>query len=209
MISATAAPASPSEIGAAAGSRTRSLEHWTGATPLCYAILGVGAVLLAFCLGAIADGSSPRVGKARKGEDPEIEVKLDKNQARKILKEAQALRKRGELVEAAELLWSHEQLDTAAAYFIEAGEFSRAAEIRHDQNRFEESAELHLQGENYETAGLDLRAAGAMGQGGRLLPEVGPQERRRGDVREGRASSAKPRAAIARASSCAMPPRCT
>lgn len=127
------------------------LEHWTGETLLCYVLLGLGAGLLAFSLGAIGDGATAR--PSARSDDREVEVKLDKNQARKILKDAQALRKRGDLVEAAELLWSNEQLDTAASYFIEAGEFSRAAEIRHDQNRFEESAELHLQGENFETAG--------------------------------------------------------
>ncbi len=130
----------------------RTLEHWTGESPLCYALLGVGAVLLAFCLGVIGSGSTPHVAAARKDKE-EVEVKLDKNEARKILKEAQALRKSGAVVEAAELLWNHEQLDTAASYFIEAGEFVRAAEIRHDQNRFEESADLHLQGENFEAAG--------------------------------------------------------
>jgi tetratricopeptide (TPR) repeat protein len=152
LISAVAGVLVDLEVGAPRDLAS-AVRHWTGETPLCYALLGGGAVLLAFCLGAIAGGSSPRVGKASKGKDPEIEVKLDKKQAKKILHEAQGLRKRGELVEAAELLWSHEQLDTAAAYFIEAGEFARAAEIRHDQNRFDESADLHLQGENYETAG--------------------------------------------------------
>ncbi len=129
----------------------RTLDHATAETPLAYALLALGAGLLAFSLGAFGTGGAPRL--AHPGDDREVEVKLDKNQARKVLKEAQALRKRGDLVEAAELLWSNEQLETAASYFIEAGEFSRAAEIRHDQNRFEESAELHLQGENYETAG--------------------------------------------------------
>jgi hypothetical protein len=83
-----------------------TLEHWTGETPLCYALLGLGAGLLAFVLGAIGGGAAPRL-PARGGER-EIEVKLDKNQAKKVLKEAQALRKRGDLVEAAELLWSNE-----------------------------------------------------------------------------------------------------
>lgn len=129
-----------------------TLEHWACETLLCYALVGAGVLLLGFSLGAFGAGSSPGPRK-QKGTDPEIDVKLDKKQARKVLKDAQALRKQGELVEAAELLWSHEQLDTAASYFIEAGEFARAAEIRHDQNRFEESAELHLQAENFETAG--------------------------------------------------------
>lgn len=127
------------------------LEEWIARTPVCHVLLGVGALLSAFALGAIGGSASPRI--ADRQDDAGAEVKLDKKQARKVLKEAQALRKRGELVEAAELLWSNDQLDTAAAYFIEAGEFSRAAEIRHDQNRFEESADLHRQGENFETAG--------------------------------------------------------
>ncbi|MFO0690501.1 MAG: protein kinase [Myxococcota bacterium] len=133
----------------------RIVEHGVGETPLGYAVLGVGAVLLAFCAGAFPDGGAPRVRKGHdaKGDEDDHPIKHDKKEAKRVLKEAQALRKQGDVVEAAELLWGADQLDTAAAWFLEAGEFARAAEIRHDQNRFEESAELHMQGENWETAG--------------------------------------------------------
>ncbi|MEZ4330926.1 MAG: protein kinase [Myxococcota bacterium] len=130
----------------------RAVEHWTGETPLGYALLGLGAVALAFCLGVVGSAAAPRSRQAAQEKEDDIPIQLDKKQAKKVLKEAQALRKEGDLVAAAELLWSHEQLDTAAQYFLEAGEFVRAAEIRHDQNRFEESADLHVQGENWETA---------------------------------------------------------
>ena len=43
-------------------------------------------------------------------------------------------------------------LDQAAHYFIDAEEPVRAAEIRHDQNRFAESADLYLKADLPELA---------------------------------------------------------
>jgi len=122
-------------------------------------LLGAGLVLLAFGFGIVGRGTASLTdedpkgeagrGSGRKGETESV----DKRAAKRIRKQAQALKKQGKLIEAAELLWTHEQLDAAAEAFIEAQEPIRAAEVRHDQNRFLESAELHLQGGNFESAG--------------------------------------------------------
>lgn len=122
-------------------------------------LLAAGLILLAFGLGIVGGGNKTVAdeppngdvarGSGRKGESEST----DKRTARRIRKQAQALKKQGKLIEAAELLWTHEQLDAAAEAFIEAQEPIRAAEVRHDQNRFLESAELHLEGGNYESAG--------------------------------------------------------
>lgn len=134
-----------------------SLEDAVAGTFLRFALLPGGLVLLAFGVGLLGRDAdvlpdrSPSTDEA--ADDPDGDGRLDKRAAKKILKQAQALKKQGDPLEAADFLWNHDLLDEAAAVFIEAGEYVRAAEIRHDQNRFLESAELHLQGENYEAAG--------------------------------------------------------
>lgn len=127
-------------------------EDWLAGTPLRFVLLPTGLVLLAFAAGLFGRKQGEIVSEA---ETPGLEAEppTDRRARKKILKQANALRRQGEIGEAAELLWSHSLLDEAAEFFIEAGEFIRAAEIRHDQNRFLESAELHLQGESYEAAG--------------------------------------------------------
>jgi tetratricopeptide (TPR) repeat protein len=128
-------------------------EEWVAESFLRFVLLPVGLVLLAFGVGLLGQKSALPVD-AEGDEAVEPEVSTDKKVARRILKQANLLKKQGEIIEAADLLWNHELLDDAAAFFVEAGEFVRAAEIRHDQNRFLESAELHLQGESYEAAGM-------------------------------------------------------
>ena len=93
------------------------------------------------------DAADPREGEM---------AAIDKKEAKKALKQAAALAKAGRSLDAAELCFSSGAMEAAATYFVGAEEFERAAEIRHDQNRFIESAELYLQ------AGCD-EAAGAMG----------------------------------------------
>ncbi len=131
-----------------------TLEETLAGSILRFAILPAGLALLAFAAGLAGQGSidvsQPTPGK---GEAEDDAPQTDKRLARKIIKQARALKKQGNPLEAADLLWNHELLDEAAEIYIEVGEFVRAAEIRHDQNRFLESAELHLEGENYEAAG--------------------------------------------------------
>ncbi len=125
-------------------------------TFLRFVLLPAGLVLLGFALGAIGRGGAPAAAPGEKGDsgsNGEAPTRADKRVAKRILKQATVLKKQGDVLGAGDLLWNHELLDEAAQLFIEAGEFVRAAEIRHDQNRFLESAQLHLEGENYEAAG--------------------------------------------------------
>ena len=132
-----------------------SFEEVVAETALRFVLLPIGLVLLAVSLGLTGRGESVAAEAAgAESDSDETKPKNDKRAAKKFLKQANALKKQGEIVEAAELLWNHDLLDAAAEFFVEAGEFVRAAEIRHDQNRFVESAELHLEGEGYEAAGL-------------------------------------------------------
>jgi tetratricopeptide (TPR) repeat protein len=128
-------------------------EESVSETFLRYVLLPTGLVLLAFCIGLLGRRRAEATEEADDDRSEDVDTPTDKRIAKRIMKQAKALKKQGEIAEAAELLWNHELLDEAAAFFVEAGEFVRAAEIRHDQNRFLESAELHLQGKNYEAAG--------------------------------------------------------
>jgi tetratricopeptide (TPR) repeat protein len=135
-----------------------TLEEGVAETFLRFVLLPAGLVLLGFSVGLLGRSGGVDVTPKEKtseaaGGEAEAETRADKRAAKKIIKQAKGLRKQGELLEAADLLWNHELLDEAAGIYIEAGEYIRAAEIRHDQNRFVDSAELHLEGENYEAAG--------------------------------------------------------
>ncbi|MGE4609127.1 MAG: hypothetical protein AAEJ52_20535, partial [Myxococcota bacterium] len=110
--------------------------------------------------------------------------------ARKIRKQAAAMARRGNPLDAAELCLDSGMMDEAADHFIEAGQLVCAAEVRHDQNRFVESAELYLNAELPELAArifaqqdMHLRAAEAYDQAGNtsvaaeLYEEAGEQIR--------------------------------
>jgi tetratricopeptide (TPR) repeat protein len=128
-------------------------EEWLAETFLRFVLLPAGLVLFAFCIGLLGRRRDEVAEEEISDKPDDVDVPTDKRIAKRILKQANALKKQGDIAGAGELLWNHELLDEAASFFVEAGEFVRAAEIRHDQNRFIESAELHLQGENYEAAG--------------------------------------------------------
>ena len=53
-------------------------------------------------------------------------TRADKRVAKKIIKQAKMLKKQGEILEAADLLWNHELMDEAAEVYLDAGEFVRA-----------------------------------------------------------------------------------
>jgi tetratricopeptide (TPR) repeat protein len=127
-------------------------EEWVAETFLRFVLLPTGLVLLAFGVGLLGRRGGEPI-PAADDETSETDLPTDKRIAKRVLKQANALKKQGRAAEAGELLWNHDLLDPAAEFFIAAGEFVRAAEIRHDQNRFLESAELHLRGENLEAAG--------------------------------------------------------
>ncbi|HIF93950.1 MAG TPA: tetratricopeptide repeat protein [Myxococcales bacterium] len=127
-------------------------EEWVAETFLRFVLLPLGLVSILFVVGLLGR-KSEQPAEAKDPKGTEATPTTDKRAAKRIRKQANALKKKGEIIEGAELLWDHEQHDAAVDFFIEAGEFVRAAEIRHDQNLFTESADLHFRGENYESAG--------------------------------------------------------
>jgi tetratricopeptide (TPR) repeat protein len=139
---------------------------------LRFGALGVGAVLL--ILGLLpGGGGTPSDPGAPAPEDDE-RIVTDKRLLKKARKLAAVTARRGQPDDAAEICFASGLMDEAAGYFVDAKEFVRAAEIRHDQNRFRESAELYLKGGKPESAGVifsqegePLRAAEAYLEAGK------------------------------------------
>ena len=131
---------------------------------LPFIAIGVGGLLLVATLlaGRIPLPSLPSRRRASAPEPNERAdlPRLDRRSARKVERLAHSMAKKGQVYEAAELCFENGVLDPAAEYFIEAGEFVRAAGIRHDQNRFLEAAELHLKAGDNETAGTIFASQG-------------------------------------------------
>ena len=195
-----------------------TVEEAVADTFLRFALLPGGLVLLGFSVGLLGRGDDNLAPKKKKAatdeegapEEEESASRADKRVAKKIVKQAKALQKQGDALEAADLLWSHDLLDEAAEIFIEAGEFVRAAEIRHDQNRFVESAELHLEGENYEAAGSIFGQQEEWSRAAECYlkcdhKSVAAEMFEKAGVYRSR----KPPSATARRTSCVTPRRCT
>lgn len=131
--------------------------------PLPGTVAGAGIALLVLhqLVGRIRLPSLRRRGSAESNapDRPDLPA-LDRRTARKVERTAHAIAKKGQHFEAAEMCVENGLLDTAAQYFIEAGDFVRAAGIRHDQNRFQEAAELHLKAGDQETAGTIYASQG-------------------------------------------------
>jgi tetratricopeptide (TPR) repeat protein len=119
--------------------------------PWCYAVLPAG---LALAIAALLPGRS-RAGAAAQAEPNESALlrHVDPATQKRAQREAKALARRGQHADAAELYFGVGLLEEAAGEFIRAEEFERAAEIRHDQNRFIESAELYRKAGKHESAG--------------------------------------------------------
>ncbi len=147
-----------------------SLEQWLVWPALRFGLAPTGLVLLLAGLLGGGDGGEPSVAKdgekkakksksgrgdAKAAAEPETRKAsgLEKRLLKKAEKQAQMLARKGDVLEAAELLFDAQHFDKAAEYFVQAGSFVRAAEIRHDQNRFLESAELYVQAGRHESAG--------------------------------------------------------
>jgi tetratricopeptide (TPR) repeat protein len=137
---------------------------------------GTGLVLLAFCW--------IRARRRDRGGD-----RVDARLARKILRQAAAVARRGDAIAAAELCREADLTEEAVAYFLAAEEYARAAEVRHDQNRFLESADLYCRAGNFESAGTILasqeefvRAAECYRRAGRYTV-AGEMYERAGDPR--------------------------
>jgi tetratricopeptide (TPR) repeat protein len=115
-----------------------------------YGLAPAGLLLL---IGALLPGRKSEEGR-EDGDAPRDErPQGDARMLRKARKQAGALSKKGSPHDAAEYAFASGLLEEAAGYFIEAEEFVRAAEIRHDQNRFLECAELYLKGKKFDSAG--------------------------------------------------------
>jgi tetratricopeptide (TPR) repeat protein len=168
-------------LGVAATDALESLAGATGsglatrlstqlASPIAAGILLlIGVALLSLVVGRW--GHSDRADPAPDSPAPV----LDRRQARKAERQAAALAKQGQLSEAGELCFGSGLLDAAAGHFERAGAFVRAAEIRHDQNRFAEAAQLYVRAGQHETAGTIFaaqndyaRAADCYSKAGRL-----------------------------------------
>jgi tetratricopeptide (TPR) repeat protein len=134
-----------------------TIEEWLGAAPMRFVVAPVGLLLLLFsAMGFPGSGGSKKSKIADDAELPGYDESLepaDRKGKKKLLKTAATMRKNGELEAAAEMLWGAREYDKAAEYYLEAELPARAAEIRHDQNRFLESAELYLKAGKHEAAG--------------------------------------------------------
>jgi tetratricopeptide (TPR) repeat protein len=147
------------------------VDEWLVWPALRFAVAPTGLVLLLAGIlprrggdaGARPADVPDKKRKKKRGEDdasaagPQPDARkqtgVEKRFLKKAEKQAHILAKKGEVLEAAELLFDAEHFDKAADYFVQAEQYVRAAEIRHDQNRFIDSAELYLQAGRHESAG--------------------------------------------------------
>jgi len=146
-------------LGQQAGMRDSRTALYGNLPP---AALGAGVALLIATLlaGRIRLPSRGRAELRPEANERAELPRLDRRVSRKVERSAHALAKKGQVHEAAELCFENGVLDPAAQYFVEAEEYVRAAEIRHDQNRFLEAAELHLKAGDNETAGTIFASQG-------------------------------------------------
>jgi tetratricopeptide (TPR) repeat protein len=116
-----------------------------------------------------------RAAGAAEGEAGAVDMRAvgDARTLRKARKVAAGVARKGSAADAAEICLASGLLDEATNYFIAAEEFVRAAEIRHDQNRFLESAELYAKGGNYEAAGLTFGQQNEFRRAGDCYVEAG------------------------------------
>ncbi len=113
---------------------------------------GLGPAGLLLLIAALLPGRRQE-SEVEPGAPRDERPKADARALRKARRQAAVLAKRGSALDAAEYCFASGLLEEAAAYFIEGEEFVRAAEIRHDQNRFIECAELYLKGRKFDSAG--------------------------------------------------------
>jgi len=140
-----------------------------------YGLAPLGLLVL---VGALLPGKA-RIPKpdesASEDEAPREEFLLavDKKTQKKAGKQAAGLARSGRAREAADLCFEHGLMEEAAKYFVQAEDFIRAAEIRHDQNRFIESAELYIQAGSHDSAGSIFAQQGEWGRAAEAYSESG------------------------------------
>lgn len=148
------------DVASLAGRGIHEVRELVEAPRVHFGLAGFGAFLLVVAL-------RPRRKRSSGGEtsapatmsESGVPPAPDKV-ARKFVREAAQLAKKGDPLEAAELCYSVGALDKAAEYFVAAGEHVRAAEVRHDQNQFERAADLYLEAGQHETAATILASQG-------------------------------------------------
>jgi tetratricopeptide (TPR) repeat protein len=113
---------------------------------------GLGPAGLLLLIAALLPGRRQE-REDKPGAPRDERPKADARALRKARRQAGSLARKGSAADAAEYCFASGLLEEAATYFIEAEEFVRAAEIRHDQNRFIECAELYLKGRKFDSAG--------------------------------------------------------
>ncbi len=138
-----------------AASLARSLAAgWGAAVP---GVLGLGALAFAFWpgrRGAAAKAAAPAKGARDAKARPQNEVPaLSRKERKKVAKQAQALAASSGPGAAGDFLLGWKLYDDAVAEFERGGLWARIAEVRHDQNRFEESAQLYEKAGKPESAG--------------------------------------------------------
>ena len=131
----------------ALGSSASEVVDVLVAVPARFLVAPLGLILFVGCL---LPGGKKNAAVDEDFDDPQ---KPDKRALKKARKEAKKIAKRGMPEEAGELCFAVGLMDDAAVFFEQAGDLQRAAEIRHDQNRFTDSAELYTQAGQHESAG--------------------------------------------------------
>jgi eukaryotic-like serine/threonine-protein kinase len=144
------------------------------ASPICFAVAPLALIVLIATLlpgrGSSGAAAEPAAGK---GGGKEGDPGLGAGMARKVKKDAAALARKGNVLDAAEMCYGVGLLDEAADYFLSAGELVRAAEVRHDQNRFVESAELYSKAGSHAAAGVIFARQGEFARAAESNLEAG------------------------------------
>ena len=147
----------------------REIEEFLVGEVARFVPIGLATLLLLF-------GLWPRSGSKVIAEDEpqdDTMAPVEKGALKKARKEATRLAKAGDLAAAGELLFGFGDLELAAKYYMDGGVFDRAAEIRHDQNRFVESAELYLKAGKHEAAGSIFSQQGEHVRAAECFLEIG------------------------------------
>ena len=125
------------------------LEAMLGAVWMRFVPAPIGLVVL---VAALLPGRTSRFDD----DDDEISEEPTRAEARvmkKAKKEAASIARSRSPLEAAEYALERGLLEEAATYFIAGEAFERAAEMRHSQDRFIESAELYAKAGRHDAAG--------------------------------------------------------
>jgi tetratricopeptide (TPR) repeat protein len=125
-------------------------SHKLGGGLLPPGLLGSGLGLAVFGLWPARRRKRIAPGPASEAKET---TKISRKELKKALKAAKDLESTNGPEAAGELLLSHGLRDEAFAKFLAASALVRAAEVRHDQNRFDEAADLYERAERPEAAG--------------------------------------------------------